>query len=245
MEIRDFQRKLSETVALAKGLGNRISTGEIQRQFSAEGLSQEQLEKVYAYLKSQKIEVFGWQEQEKSEEEQAPVRAIPLNAEEEAYVRSYLASLPDGVAAQEELDQLLMRAVEKEPQAVERVVEHYLPMVVEIARELHSEQVLIADAISEGNIHLFMAVNRLTDIRDADAQLRAGIRAGILYMLEEESEQKRRDNSMVEKVARLEAAIKELTDEDERLEFSVDELSIFLDMPREEIEDILRLAGEE
>ena len=49
---------------------------------------------------------------------------------------------------------------------------------------------------------------------------------------------------MVDKVTRLEQAVKDLTDGDEDLEFSVDELSLFLDMPKEEIEDVLRLTGE-
>ena len=38
--------------------------------------------------------------------------------------------------------------------------------------------------------------------------------------------------------------MKDLTDGDDDLEFSVDELSVFLDMPKEEIEDVLRLVGE-
>ena len=63
-------------------------------------------------------------------------------------------------------------------------------------------------------------------------------------MIEEQTEQKRRDDTMVDKVARLEKAVKDLTDGDEDLEFSVDELSLFLDMPKEEIEDVLRLVGE-
>lgn len=245
MEIRDFQRRLSETVALAKTQGGRISMEQIQGQFQENALSGEQLEKVCVYLASQKIEVDGYTQAKKQEEKQKPFAAVPLSAEEENYLREYLASLPGHTISQEELEKLFELAVQKDARAVERVVEYYLPVVAKTAKELHTGQAPLADVISEGNMHLFMAVNRLMESGNADALLRAGIRDGICYMLEETAEQKRRDDSMVEKVTRLETAIRELTDEDERLEFSVDELSIFLDMPREEIEDILRLAGEE
>ena len=52
------------------------------------------------------------------------------------------------------------------------------------------------------------------------------------------------DNTVVNKVNRLNDAIEELSDGDD-MDFSVAELSAYLDMSVEEIEDILRIAGEE
>ena len=48
----------------------------------------------------------------------------------------------------------------------------------------------------------------------------------------------------MEKVRRLEAAVRELTEENEEKKFSVEELSILLDMDIDEIRDILRLTGD-
>ena len=58
------------------------------------------------------------------------------------------------------------------------------------------------------------------------------------------SEEKHKDNTVVNKVNRLKDAIEELSDGDD-MDFSVAELSAYLDMSVEEIEDILRIAGEE
>ena len=62
--------------------------------------------------------------------------------------------------------------------------------------------------------------------------------------MEEHRVQKHKDNTVVNKVNRLKDAIEELSDGDD-MDFSVAELSAYLDMSVEEIEDILRIAGEE
>ena len=48
---------------------------------------------------------------------------------------------------------------------------------------------------------------------------------------------------MVEKVRKLEAAIRELSDDEEQ-KFSVEELAAYLDMDEEEIRAVLRLTSE-
>ena len=52
---------------------------------------------------------------------------------------------------------------------------------------------------------------------------------------------------LVAKVEKLEAAVRELTEdeEDESSKFSVEELAIILDMDEEEIRDVLRLTGDD
>ena len=47
----------------------------------------------------------------------------------------------------------------------------------------------------------------------------------------------------MERVRSLEARVRELTEDDE-IKYSVEELSAFLDMDAEEIQDILKLTGE-
>ncbi len=264
MNVKEFQKKLIQIVSVAKGAGNKISTEQVEKHFLADLLSKEQMEKVYEYLVSQKIQVAGYEkkvQQTITEEAETPSGASAadvngqacvkktnesfLSGEEESYLKKYRETLKQLPPAGEDMEILLAKAVAGEEAARQKVIEHYMPVVVEIAVEMHQEQVPLADTISEGNVHLIMAVNRLVRTEGADALIKKGIRDGIQYMLEEQTEQKRQDNSMVDKVSRLEAAIKDLTDGDDDLEFSIDELSVFLDMSREEIEDILRLVGED
>ena len=63
-------------------------------------------------------------------------------------------------------------------------------------------------------------------------------------MVEEQTDQKQRDDILVEKVRDLETKIKELLEDDD-VKYSVDELAAFLDMDVEEIQAVLRLTGED
>lgn len=62
--------------------------------------------------------------------------------------------------------------------------------------------------------------------------------------LESQTEMKLQDRKMADKVNDLEDNIKKLTEEMGR-KITIDELSHFTDISEEEIEDILKLAGEE
>ena len=70
------------------------------------------------------------------------------------------------------------------------------------------------------------------------------IRSTIRLFLEEQNQQKKEDDILVEKVRNLEARVKELT-EDEDVKYSVEELAVFLDMDVEEMESVLRLTGDD
>ena len=73
------------------------------------------------------------------------------------------------------------------------------------------------------------------------------IRCGIRHAIEEQTQRKFEDDYLVAKVEKLEAAVRELTEdeEDESSKFSVEELAIILDMDEEEIRDVLRLTGDD
>ena len=68
-------------------------------------------------------------------------------------------------------------------------------------------------------------------------------RESMQALLESQTEMKLRDRKMVEKVNNLDEQIKKLTEEMGR-KISVDELVELMGVSEEEIEDILRLAGE-
>lgn len=67
------------------------------------------------------------------------------------------------------------------------------------------------------------------------------------HAIEEQTQRKFEDDYLVAKVEKLEAAVRELTEDedDENSKFSVEELAIILDMDEEEIRDVLRLTGDD
>ena len=80
-----------------------------------------------------------------------------------------------------------------------------------------------------------------------DNWLRKRVRDGVAAIIEEQTQRSIGDDMLVEKVQKLDEAIRELSEDEEdgQSPFTVGELAVILDMKVDEIKDILRLAGEE
>ncbi len=118
-----------------------------------------------------------------------------------------------------------------------------MPRLSEIARSVFDGSVFFGDLVQEGNVCLLLALEHI-DPEAGERGLLGEIREGMEDILEEQRVQKHRDETMVNKVNRLKDAIEDLSD-GEKMDFSVAELSAYLDMSVEEIEDILRLTGDD
>lgn len=270
MDIKIFQEKLEQILAQAREQDKTLSGQDIREVFGEE-LSASQMQSLLEYLRLQGIRLdvtrslagdgrmfeaaaektaggqgqgAAGQQESCGEKADAPV-ADPLSSEEEEYLRDYEASLA-GIPAETEREResLWVCYDSGDGTASARLTELYLPETVKIARELHREEYFIGDLIQEGNMCLIAALEQgrpenmpghqwLTDV----------IRQGIGRWIEEQREQKYQDESLVEQVRKLEAAIRELSDDEQR-DYSVAELSAFLDMDEEEIRSVLSLTGD-
>ena len=271
MDIKIFQEKLEQILAQAREQDKTLSGQDIREVFGEE-LSASQMQSLLEYLRLQGIRLdvtrslagdgrmfeaaaektAGGQgqgaagQQESCGEKADASAAEPLSSEEEEYLRDYEASLA-GIPAETEREResLWVRYDSGDGTASARLTELYLPETVKIARELHREEYFIGDLIQEGNMCLIAALEQgrpenmpghqwLTDV----------IRQGIGRWIAEQREQKYQDESLVEQVRKLEAAIRELSDDEQR-DYSVAELSAFLDMDEEEIRSVLSLTGDD
>ena len=239
-----FLEKLGGLLALAKGQESRITIEEVKAYFSEDALTEEQMELVFDYLLAQKISVIGYVKMDIGEEE----KEVEYTEEEKAYLKEYEMDLQAiSQATPEELEELYRQAMDGEEVAKNRLVEVYLKEVVEIAKQMYEPEVFLGDLIQEGNLGLVLGVEMLTSVQTV-AQARdiitRQIRQSIQMLLEEQNELNSRDKKMVEKVQALDEAITALTKELGR-KVTIDELAIYMGMEIEEIEDILKLTGEE
>ena len=239
-----FLEKLNGLLALAKGQESRITIEEVKAYFSEDALTEEQMELVFDYLLAQKISVIGYVKMDIGEEE----KEVEYTEEEKAYLKEYEMDLQAiSQATPEELEELYRQAMDGEEVAKNRLVEVYLKEVVEIAKQMYEPEVFLGDLIQEGNLGLVLGVEMLTSVQTV-AQARdiitRQIRQSIQMLLKEQNELNSRDKKMVEKVQALDEAITALTEELGR-KVTIDELAIYMGMEIEEIEDILKLTGEE
>ena len=241
MEARaEFLKKLNGLVAMAKGQGDQITIDEVRAYFADAALTEEQLELVFDYLLAQKVVVKGYIKMTEAAEEK-----VTYTEEEEAYLKEYLNDLE---AFKEEKagekESLFAKLIGGDASAKNRLTELYLKEVVEIAKEMYHPEIFFGDIIQEGNVGLILGMDMLADVATAHETIVNQVKQCIQMLIEEHAEVKSRDNKMVEKVTMLDESIKTLTEELGR-KVTIDELAVYMGMTEEEIDDILRLMGEE
>lgn len=232
----EFRGKLQGILGLAESQEKKITLEEVETYFEDEQLSREQIDLVCDYLLSQKVAVSGYEKmggilsgpkQVEAQEEPCPI----LMEEEQRYVESYLEELGEMKAGSEEEARLL----------------YYFPKVVELAVKINRSQVFIGDVIQEGNVSLMLALKESdsrNDREQEEQEVMDQVRAGMLALVEEQTEVKRQDKKMVEQVSELDETIQSMSEEMGR-KVAVDEVAEKLGISEAQIADILKLAGEE
>ena len=244
MEQQEFQKRLEELGRLAAEKENRIRAEEVREFLKDMELTEEQMQLVFGYLGSRLVTVEGYVPQDEEE----PEEETPSTPEEEAFLERYEKEMEYLTFLEEEELLALCREAEEEGDggAKARLTEQLLPEVLRTARGFTGRGLPLGDLVQEGNIGLMLAMETF-DLRPADMTpldyLRQEIRTSISQALEEQQTERQAGDLLAERLNHLRDGIKELS-EDLGRKISVEELSMFMDMPVEEIEDLLKLAGE-
>ena len=242
MNVQEFQNKLKEVQEIAKQHENTLKASEIRQVFDGCDLDKSQLLGVLKYLTSQGILIEGMEiagEDAKEPEH----KKIPLTPEEEAYFKSYIEELPK--ISDIDKDGVFDALAKGNQEAMQTLTSYYMKTAADLAVEMNIEEIQLADLIQEANLCLIQALgNAGEEIRD-EQWLLGELRKGIQLVLEEQTQRKFEDDSLVARVEKLERDVRDLNDgEDEKNAFTIDELAIILDMKVDEIRDILRLTGD-
>lgn len=242
-----FQQKLKDLVILGSQNKKQLHREVIESFFQEDGLRADQLDLVFDYLRSQGIRVMGASPSPSSlpplSSGENPGELAALSPEDERTLKEYrelFSSRPALTPGEKE--QLFRDAREGAANARQKLAEAYLPLIVELSCAFPSA-ISLQDKIQEGSLGLWMALEKDLPAENPEEYLRTAVSESISSLLASENRQKQEDNYLVERVRSLEARVRELT-EDEEIKYSVEELSAFLDMDAEEIQDILKLTGE-
>lgn len=238
----EFREKLGGILQKAQEKAQVLSVSEVEEYFAEDGLSREQLELICDYLLSQKVTVKGYIKQggTVTEKEEQPEECY--TEEEKRYLARYMEEIHMIKEEEEgERQKLFEASAAGDALARARLIELYLESVVETAKELYHKEVFLGDLIQEGNVSLMLALDELASAEEAHEKIMDEVRRGMQMLIEEQTEVKRRNHTLLEKYTDLEDNIKKLKEETGR-DVTIEELSAFLDMPEEEIHDILNLG---
>lgn len=232
-QLRRLQNKAEENQ-------RHISQEEVKKFAQENELGEEQMQSVYVYLQTQGIRVEGCENVQAVEKKEK----VQLTAAEETYLNEYQTDMsyikPEKAGEKEKLFAL---AENGDALAKARLIELYMPVVVEIALEMNTPDIYLGDLVQEGNVSLMLALEMIS-AQNADAVLRDEIRSGMQALIAEQTDAKKRDDILVEKVNNLDETIQTMK-KDYGREITIDELAEHMKISEKEILDLIKLAGEE
>lgn len=244
MNREEFQKKLAELGKFAEEKGGSISDMEVKHFLEEYKLSEEQYQLVFAYLAARQVAVEGYAAPKEEEEKEE----IPLLPEEEHFLNNYKQALGNLLIFKKDLVLEMCKKVEdtRDDMAKNRLIELMLSEVLRLADEFRGRGMLLGDLVQEGNIGLMLALETLglrPEGMSALEYLRREIRAAISQAIEDDLNEKLENDALAGKLNDLSDSIQKLS-EDFGDQVSIEELSAFTDMSVEEIEELLKLAGE-
>lgn len=230
-----FAKKLEEIRALAKEQGNVLSVEQVEEAFAEIEIGKEQLEPVYAYLKTKNIGIGEPVDVEEN-----------LSSEDKNYLEEYMESLQELPKLSDgEKRAYAMAAMAGDANGKLNMINAFLPQVVDIAKLYSGQGALLEDLIGEGNVALATGVEMLGCLEEpdeVDGMLGKMIMDGMEDYIAENTEAKKVDMQIADKVNHISDLAKELAESLQR-KITVEELAEETGIDTEEIRDAVKLSG--
>ncbi len=269
-----FRAMLSEIKELAEENGNRLTREQIRDFFRESNLTQEQLEMVTAYLAGEKIQIEGYEKKQEAadtvldgEQSQSPesdwnqrqnTGAAGPGEEEKKEAGADAAETQPMEIYREELQHLetlsqaerlnlFWQAAAGEQTAKSSLTHAYLQTVYDLSKTYLYDRISQGDLVQEGNVGLLLALEELTPgqtLEEYEQFLFNRIQEAMEDAVQESQDLEEMGEKLAKRADQLKEAAENLKEELGR-KVSIEELSAYLEMPMEEIKDILRMAGDE
>ena len=230
-----FAQKLEQLAQTAKEQENCVSEEQLREAFAELSLGEEQLEMVRAYLRQRSIGIG----------EPAALEDY-LSEQEIDYLDDYvkqLAELPQFPEGEKEA--VTLSAMAGDADAQNRLIQIFLPQVVEISRLYAGQGVFVEDLIGEGNVALTMGVTMLAASRhaaEAQGMLGRMIMDAMEEFIAENAEETKKSRKMAERINKVADKANELAEELHR-KVTIEELMNETGMSRKAIADAVRMSG--
>lgn len=230
-----FAQTLEQLKDTARLQGNMITNEQLQEAFEEMELNDDQMALILDYLDKSNI---GVDKPGKTDEN--------LSSEDTGYLEMYLEELKElPTISDGEKRAIMMSAVAGDSDACNKLVEIFLPQVVEIAKLYAGQGALIEDLIGEGNVAVAMATTMLDcveGIDEIDGFIGKMIMDAMEEFIGEDVNNKQADESVLEKVNEVFAKSKEMA-EDLLRKVTVEEVAKEMQLSEDDIREAIRLSA--
>lgn len=233
---KEFAETLKYVTRLARENKNVIAKEQVDDAFTELDLDDKQLQMVYDYLKQHNIGV-----------DEAIDTSDNLTTEESNYLQDYLESL-EGLnkLSDGEREAVSMAAIAGDKFAQDKLIENYLPMVVDVARMYAEQGVFLEDLIGEGNVALTKGVTMLDAVGEP-SEVESFLYKLMLDAMEKIIEENLAEDTGMQKVLNLVNEVndkaKELS-EDLRRKVTVEELMEETGWDEDKIRTAIKFSGD-
>ena len=150
----EFAQTLQQLKDTARLQENMLTSEQISEAFEALSLTEEQMGLIHEYLNKNHIGIDEPAEQNAN-----------LSSEDTNYLNMYLEELKDLPEVSDgEKRAVMMSALAQDNSACNKLIEIFLPQVVEIAKLYAGQGALVEDLIGEGNVALSMGVTNCHNV---------------------------------------------------------------------------------
>lgn len=230
-----FIKALSELKELAREQQNVLSNEQVQEFVTKLSLSEEQTALIHGYLKDNHIGIGQ------------PVTPEDYYTQEDFdYLNTYLEELGQlPIVTKGQKEATIMSAMAGDAEAKSRLIEIYLPQVVDIAKLYAGQGVSMMDLIGEGNVSLAMGVEMLGCLEkteEADGMLGKMIMDAMEQFIEEEVGEHKKDERVLKLINKVEKASEELAETLQR-KVTVDELVTETGLKKSQVLEAIRISA--
>lgn len=230
-----FARTLEQVRSMAREQGNCVSREQVREAFREQDFSESQLELVFDYLAKHKIGI-----------ETPPDPEEYLSEEERNYLQLYLEELAElPIYSEGELRAFTIAAMAGEAEAKQKLLNHYLRDVADVARLYTGQGVLLEDLIGEGNVALAMGMEMLGSLEspeEAGGMLAKRMMDGMEEAIRESAGHRKLDERIADKVNLVADKARQLAEELHR-KVTPEELAAETGMSLKSIRDAWRISG--
>lgn len=229
-----FAASLEQLKETARLEGNVVTREQIQETFEKWHLDEGQLALIDEYLKQNHIGI------------DQPLEEETLSTEDGNFLDLYLCELKELPPMTDgEKRAVMMSALANDKTAQAKLVEIYLPSVVELSRLYAGQGVLVEDLIGEGNVALALAVTMLECVEGPD-EVEGFIIKMIMDAMEEsignDSDSRRLDENVLNNVNEVNDKAKELYESLLR-KVSVKEVADELGITQDQVNEALEFSA--
>jgi len=230
-----FAKKLEQLKDTARLQENMLTKEQVQEAFEDMKLDEQQFALIYEYMEKNHIGIDKPGEQSDN-----------LTGEDISYLEMYLEELKELPRVTDgEKRAVMMSAIAQDMTACNKLVEIFLPEVVEIAKLYAGQGALVEDLIGEGNVALAQAVTMLECVETID-EVEGFIGKMIMDAMQdfigEDMENRQADESVLEKVNAVYEKSKEMAEEILR-KVTVAEVAKELEISEDEVREAIRLSA--